>query len=111
MSSVEIFWLCVGFTAQAIFSARFLIQWIVSERKGQSVVPAAFWHLSLVGSWMLLAYAIYRLDPVIIFGQAFGTAVYMRNIVLLKRSKQATAPRVLHEAEERPAVRPLRKAG
>lgn len=85
-NATEVFWLCVGFTAQAIFSARFLVQWIVSERTGKSVMPTAFWYLSLVGSWMLLAYALYRMDPVIIFGQAFGTAVYMRNIMLIRKT-------------------------
>lgn len=111
MSRVEIFWLCVGFTAQAIFSARFIVQWIASERTGKSVMPMAFWYLSLVGSWMLLSYAIYRMDPVIIFGQAFGTAVYMRNIMLVRReqSSLASADRRGEAGSAAPAR--LRRAG
>lgn len=110
MSRLEAFWLCVGFTAQAIFMARFLVQWIVSERQGESVMPIAFWYLSLVGSWMLLAYAIYRLDPVIIFGQAFGTAVYVRNLMLTKRSRQRATERSAAEASATPAGQPKRRA-
>jgi lipid-A-disaccharide synthase-like uncharacterized protein len=76
-------WLAVGFAGQLVFTSRFLVQWIASERSGRSVVPAAFWWLSLGGAVLLLAYAIWRRDPVFILGQAFGFVVYARNLVLL----------------------------
>ena len=72
--------LIVGFLAQSMFTLRFLIQWIASERAGRSVIPMAFWYLSLGGGLMLLAYAIYRLDPVFILGQSFGAVIYVRNV-------------------------------
>jgi len=82
-------WLTIGFIAQLLFFLRFLIQWIVSERKGESVIPIQFWYLSLVGGIMLLAYAVWRKDPVFILGQCLGTIVYLRNLTLIYR-KQPT---------------------
>lgn len=79
----ELAWLMVGFLAQAMFSMRFLIQWIASERVRKSVVPETFWYFSLAGGAMLFAYAIYRQDPVFILGQGFGLVVYARNIWFL----------------------------
>ena len=76
------FWLVLGLGAQAMFSARFLVQWIVSERRKQSTMPKVFWYLSLAGSTMLLLYAIHRRDPVFILGQSFGFMVYVRNLML-----------------------------
>ena len=78
-------WLALGFLGQAIFSGRFLVQWIASERRKRSVVPRAFWWLSLAGGVTLLAYAIHRRDPVFILGQAAGLVVYGRNLVLVRR--------------------------
>ena len=78
-------WLLVGFAGQAMFFSRFLLQWIVSERRGESVIPRGFWYLSLGGAALLLAYAIHRRDPVFIVGQCFGFVVYVRNLVLLGR--------------------------
>ena len=83
------FWLVLGFLAQAIFSARFLVQWIASERVGKSIVPNLFWHLSILGSVLLLIYAIHRRDPVFILGQSAGLLIYARNIHLLGREKRA----------------------
>ena len=83
------FWLVVGFLGQALFGSRFLVQWIVSERKGESVVPLAFWYLSLGGASLLLAYAIWRQDPVFILGQSFGFLVYTRNLILIARRSRA----------------------
>jgi lipid-A-disaccharide synthase-like uncharacterized protein len=83
------FWLVLGFVAQALFSARFLVQWIASERVGKSVVPVVFWHLSISGSVLLLAYAIYRKDPVFILGQSAGLVVYFRNLFLIWREKRS----------------------
>jgi lipid-A-disaccharide synthase-like uncharacterized protein len=83
------FWLILGFVAQGFFTARFLAQWIASERAGKSIVPVMFWHLSILGSALLLVYAIYRKDPVFILGQAAGLVVYFRNLILIKRNKKS----------------------
>jgi lipid-A-disaccharide synthase-like uncharacterized protein len=80
-------WLVVGFLGQVLFSLRFLVQWVASERKRRSVVPTTFWYLSLGGSALLLAYAVYRQDPVFILGQAFGFVVYTRNLMLIGRGE------------------------
>jgi lipid-A-disaccharide synthase-like uncharacterized protein len=79
------YWIALGFAAQALFSARFVVQWVVSERAGRSIVPTAFWFLSLGGGGLLLAYAIHRQDPVFILGQAMGLFVYSRNLLLIRR--------------------------
>ncbi len=84
-SEIELIWLGIGFAAQGLFSARFLVQLIASERRRQSVVPETFWYLSLLGGLMLLVYAIHRADPVIALGQVFGIVVYARNIWFLSR--------------------------
>lgn len=83
-------WLIVGFAGQIVFGARFLIQWICSERKGESIIPIAFWYCSIVGGLTLLAYAIHREDPVFICGQALGVFIYTRNLILIysKKAKQ-----------------------
>jgi lipid-A-disaccharide synthase-like uncharacterized protein len=74
----------VGFFGQAMFSMRFLIQWISSEKRRESVIPIAFWYFSVAGGATLLAYAIHRLDPVFIVGQAAGLLVYARNLYFIK---------------------------
>lgn len=84
------FWLIVGFAGQALFFGRFLIQWIVSERRGRSIIPLAFWYLSLGGGLLLLAYAISIGDPVFILGQTVGSFVYVRNLILRRRAVQST---------------------
>lgn len=81
--------LAVGFAGQALFSARFLVQWIASERIGKSTVPIAFWYLSLAGGATLFAYAAYREDPVFMVGQGFGIFVYLRNLWLIHHSEHA----------------------
>lgn len=78
-------WILVGLGGQALFSARFIIQWLASERLQRSVVPIAFWYFSIAGSLTLLAYAIHRLDPVFILGQSAGCLIYGRNLYFLKR--------------------------
>ena len=83
------FWLVLGFVAQGLFSARFMVQWIASERAGKSVMPVVFWYLSISGSVLLLAYAIYRQDPVFILGQSAGLIVYFRNLYLIGREKRS----------------------
>ena len=81
-------WLALGLIGQALFSGRFLVQWIASERRKASVVPTAFWWFSIGGGVCLLTYAIYRGDPVFILGQSAGLIVYLRNLVLLRRQKK-----------------------
>ena len=88
---IPVEWLIVGFAGQALFSMRFLWQWIKSEREGRSVIPVAFWWFSLAGGLTLLTYAIYRRDPVFILGQAMGIVIYMRNLFLISRERQAQA--------------------
>lgn len=86
--STPTLWLIIGFTGQAIFTARFLVQWIASERRRDSVVPVAFWWLSLAGGLTLLSYALYREDPVIIVGQSMGAFIYIRNLMLVQKGRQ-----------------------
>ena len=89
---IEPVWLVIGFAGQALFSARFLVQWVMSERQGRSVIPLAFWIFSVLGGVTLLAYALHRQDPVIIAGQAGGLVVYARNLWLIRRERRAEAP-------------------
>jgi lipid-A-disaccharide synthase-like uncharacterized protein len=84
-------WLILGFTAQALFTMRFVIQWIASERAGRSVMPIAFWFFSLGGGVLLLIYALYRRDAVFIAGQAFGVFVYLRNLYFVLRDRRMAA--------------------
>jgi lipid-A-disaccharide synthase-like uncharacterized protein len=88
---IEPIWLAIGFAGQALFSARFIVQWIMSERVGKSVIPIAFWLFSVAGGVTLLAYAIHRADPVIIAGQAGGLVVYARNLWLIRKERRAAA--------------------
>jgi lipid-A-disaccharide synthase-like uncharacterized protein len=81
-------WLGIGFFAQLLFSARFLVQWLASERAGKSIVPVLFWYLSIGGSALLFAYAVYRKDPVFILGQSMGIFIYTRNLYLIRREKR-----------------------
>jgi lipid-A-disaccharide synthase-like uncharacterized protein len=78
-------WVGIGLAGQACFFSRFLVQWIASERQGRSVVPRAFWYLSISGGLVLLSYSLWRRDPVFILGQSIGLFVYLRNLVLLRR--------------------------
>ncbi|MGD9597641.1 MAG: lipid-A-disaccharide synthase N-terminal domain-containing protein [Steroidobacteraceae bacterium] len=91
MTNIATVWLVVGFVAQGLFSARFLVQWIASERRKQSVVPHLFWYFSVAGGALLFAYAIHRKDPVFIVGQGAGLVVYLRNLQLL-RTRPAGGP-------------------
>lgn len=88
-------WLTIGFIGQALFFARFFIQWLASEKEGRSVIPNAFWYFSIGGSAILLAYAIWRQDPVIILGQSTGLLIYFRNIYFIRHpEKNKTAPAI-----------------
>ena len=83
-------WLAVGFLGQGLFSMRFLIQWIHSERHRRSLIPVLFWHFSIAGGVVLLIYAIWREDPVFITGQAAGLLIYSRNLYLIHRERRVT---------------------
>ena len=83
-------WLALGLLGQAVFSGRFFVQWLASERAGRSVVPPMFWYLSIVGSVILLVYAIDKKDPVFILGQSAGFIIYLRNLHLLRRDGART---------------------
>jgi lipid-A-disaccharide synthase-like uncharacterized protein len=99
-------WLIIGFAGQALFTARFLVQWIASERRRDSVVPVAFWWLSLLGGLTLLSYASYRQDPVIIVGQAMGLVVYARNLMLVGKAKRRAARHHRRSAHAESAAEP-----
>jgi len=83
-------WVLLGFAAQGLFTMRFLVQWIASERAKRSVIPLAFWYFSIAGGLLLLIYALYRRDPVFIAGQAFGVFVYLRNLYFVLRDHRAS---------------------
>ncbi len=83
---VEHIWIAVGLIGQAMFFMRFLLQWIASEKAKMSVVPEVFWYFSIAGAVILLAYAIYRQDPVFILGQSMGFLIYFRNIYLIRKN-------------------------
>ncbi len=87
----ETIWIAIGLLGQAMFTSRFLVQWLVSERRKESVVPTAFWWLSILGGLTLLSYAIWRMDPVFILGQSFGVVVYTRNLILIARKRREVA--------------------
>ncbi len=87
LSNTEIVFLIIGFSGQGVFASRFIIQWIYSEKKGESSIPVIFWYLSIIGGLGLLTYAIFRKDPVIIIGQSFGILIYIRNLYLIYRKK------------------------
>jgi lipid-A-disaccharide synthase-like uncharacterized protein len=86
--TVELVWIAVGLIAQLMFSTRFLVQWIATERARASIIPETFWYFSFAGGVLLLAYAIYRLDPVFILGQATGLVIYSRNIYFIWLGKR-----------------------
>ena len=81
------FWLAFGLAAQLAFAARFLVQWIMSERAGKSVVPMAFWFFSIAGGTMTLIYGLVKREPVIIFGQLLSNVIYVRNLMLIFKTR------------------------
>ena len=82
----EVIFLLIGFIGQGLFASRFIFQWLYSEKKGESLIPVAFWYLSIFGGIGLLIYAISRKDPVIIVGQLFGIFIYLRNLILIYKN-------------------------
>jgi lipid-A-disaccharide synthase-like uncharacterized protein len=87
-SSETTTWIVIGFVGQALFSARFIVQWLASERAKRSLIPMAFWYFSLLGGLVLLSYAIHKRDPVFIVGQGAGLFVYLRNLYLIRTGRQ-----------------------
>ena len=85
-------WLVFGLLGQVIFGARFIVQWIASERKRQSHIPIVFWYLSIVGGIITTGYAIHKRDIVFIIGQGAGLIVYTRNLMLIYRAERRTTP-------------------
>lgn len=85
----DLIWLLIGVFAQLMFSLRFIIQWLSSERERRSVVPTAFWWFSVFGGVTLLAYGLHRREPVIILGQAFGIVIYARNLMMIHKAKKS----------------------
>ncbi|TDS12960.1 lipid-A-disaccharide synthase N-terminal domain-containing protein [Sphingobacterium paludis] len=77
--------LILGIVSQMLFTLRFVVQWLVSESKRRSVLPYAFWGISLIGSMAILLYAVLRKDPVLFFGHIFGAFVYSRNLYIIRR--------------------------
>ena len=88
---IETVWIIVGFLGQLVFFLRFFIQWLASEKKKESVIPLSFWYFSIIGGLVLLAYAIYRKDPVFIAGQGCGILIYARNLHLIFRKCRKTS--------------------
>jgi lipid-A-disaccharide synthase-like uncharacterized protein len=88
LSTADMAWIGLGLAGQALFSARFLVQWIASERRRESHIPIAFWYLSIAGGLTLLSYAIYRADPVFILGQSTGVLIYARNLYFIRRRRK-----------------------
>lgn len=86
-SPVGIIWVSIGLLGQILFTGRMLIQWFASEKSGRSVIPIAFWWMSLIGATMLLIYFIWRRDIVGVLGQATGWGIYIRNLILIRRSR------------------------
>lgn len=84
----EFWWVVIGLGGQLLFTARFLVQWIASEKAGRSIVPLAFWYFSIGGGLVLFTYAVYRQDPVFILGQSMGLFIYSRNLWLIYREKR-----------------------
>jgi lipid-A-disaccharide synthase-like uncharacterized protein len=82
-------WVLLGYAGQALFSMRFIVQWLASERAGRSVIPVAFWFFSIGGGVLLFVYALYIRDPVFILGQGFGLFVYLRNLYFVLRERKA----------------------
>ena len=76
-------WALIGWAGQVVFSSRFIVQWVASERQKKSVIPVSFWYLSIVGSLLLLAYGFYVKQPVYIAGYLFNSVVYVRNLHLI----------------------------
>lgn len=90
-TQAELLWIAFGLGGQLLFTGRFLVQWIASEKAGRSTVPVAFWWFSIAGGLTLLTYAIHRGDPVFILGQSLGVFIYARNLWLIRKEANESA--------------------
>ena len=86
------FWLVFGVVAQLLFAGRFIVQWIVSEKQGKSVIPFAFWFFSMGGGLLTLIYGLVKREPVIILGQGLALFIYLRNIMLILKERRQGPP-------------------
>jgi lipid-A-disaccharide synthase-like uncharacterized protein len=86
-------WVALGFLGQLCFGGRMMLQWIWSERRKMSVIPIYYWYLSIAGASIIAVYAIHRRDPVFVVGQFFGLFIYVRNVMLMRRT--VVAPTVV----------------
>lgn len=111
MSTQEKIWVAIGLLGQAMFSMRFVLQWLASEKQKKSVIPITFWYFSIAGSLILLSYAIYRRDPVFILGQSFGMFVYLRNLYFILWHKDKPALSGKSETTACPPCPPCPKCG
>lgn len=91
MTKIDMVWLSIGLIGQALFSARFIIQWLASEKQKKSVVPIEFWYFSMAGGLTLFAYALHKVDPVFILGQGIGVFIYARNLYFMLNEKKVSA--------------------
>ena len=91
LTPTDLMWLAIGLTGQAMFSARWILQWVASEQNRRSTMPEIFWYFSFAGGICVLLYGLHRMDPVIILGQ-FGILIYARNLFFLNRAKRAALP-------------------
>lgn len=96
----EQMWIAFGLVGQLVFTGRFVVQWLSSEREKKSVVPVAFWYLSIAGGVVLLVYAMHRQDPVFMLGQSLGLFVYLRNLQLIHRNRSEARPQLKIHSEE-----------
>ena len=87
MKTVSLFWITLGLSGQLLFFMRFLVQWIVTEKRKKSTIPVSFWFFSIAGGIILLVYSIYRRDPVFILGQSLGILIYSRNLYYIYKRK------------------------
>ncbi len=83
------FWLILGFIGQAMFTLRFIVQWITSEKRKESIIPVSFWYFSLAGGLIVLVYAIHRMDPVFILAYLPGNFIYLRNLYFIYKKKES----------------------
>lgn len=96
---ISTFWLILGFFAQFLFSLRFFLQWLVSERQKKSVIPISFWYLSIFGGSLLFIYSLYRKDPVFIVGQGLGVFIYLRNLYLISKKQDNKEEEIIKNSD------------
>jgi lipid-A-disaccharide synthase-like uncharacterized protein len=81
-------WIGAGMVGQLLFGVRFLVQWLYSEARGQSLIPPAFWYLSVAGGAIVLSYAIHQREVVFIIGESVTLAIFLRNLIMLRKQPE-----------------------